>query len=255
MANPKYWEREIKIEPDEVFSSKVKRLLETLPKDIKTIADVGCGNGKITNELGKYFDVVGIDRSTQALKSVQTKKLQCSADDIKLGDNSIDLVFSSELLEHLEDQLLADTISELKRISKKYIYVTVPNNESIKKNFVECIHCETIFNKTYHLRSFSIEKFGELFPGYKILNHFTFGSKVREYNQTLEKVKHKYANPNSWIPPKWTSKGHRKTVCPKCSKEFEIPYKFNLISFICDKTNILISPKKNWQLFVIMEKK
>ena len=255
MANHKYWEREIKVEADEVFTHKVKRLLETIPGDVKTIVDVGCGNGKITNELGKHYDVIGVDRSSHALKSVTTKKLNCSAEDIKLEDNTVDLALSSEMLEHMEDQLLLDSIAELKRISKKYIYITVPNEETIEKNLVKCGKCNTIFNKTYHLRSFDILKFNELFPEYKILNHFTFGSKVRTYNTTLGKIKHKYANPDSWIPPNWTSKGHRITVCPTCSDEFEIPYKFSLLSYICDKINIIVSPKKEWQMFVVMEKK
>ena len=85
--------------------------------------------------------------------------------------------------------------------------------------------------------------------------HFTFGLKVRGYNSILENIKHTYSPSFAWIPRIWTDKGGRSTMCPECSIEIDIPYKFHFIAFLCDILNILMSPKKPYQLFVLLEKK
>ena len=42
--------------PDE---EKMDLILENIPEDTKTVIDIGCGNGVITNRLGRHFDVTG----------------------------------------------------------------------------------------------------------------------------------------------------------------------------------------------------
>ena len=58
------------------YLSAVDFILEEVQKDIKgidSIADVGCGDGRITKELTEKFDqsVVGIDYSERAIKLAQ----------------------------------------------------------------------------------------------------------------------------------------------------------------------------------------
>jgi len=255
MANPKYWEREWTQKLDNSFKTKIEKILGIIPDTVNSIVDVGCGNGVITNELGKKFEVMGVDRSREALSFVRTKKIESSCENIQLPTKSFDMVFSSELLEHLEDELLFQTISEFKRLTKKYILITVPNKENINKKLVQCPECGQIFNKTYHLRSLDIEKIKKYFPEFFILRYFTFGLKVRNYNNFLEKIKHNYSPSHAWIPKIWTNEGGRLSMCPECSTEFEIPFRFHFIAFFCDILNILMSPKKPYQLFVLMEKK
>lgn len=109
--------------------SKIEKIFEFMPEDVKTIMDIGCGDGTITNELAKKYDVTGVDRSKTALSFVKTKKILSSSEKIDVPDKSFDMVFTSELLEHLENEVFYVTIKEIKRISKKYIFLTVLNNE------------------------------------------------------------------------------------------------------------------------------
>jgi ubiquinone/menaquinone biosynthesis C-methylase UbiE len=255
MANPLYWERECRTTLNDHYSAKINKIRETIPKDIRSIVDIGCGNGVITNELAKYYDIVGIDRSELSLRQVKTKKIQASSDYLSLSDNTFDLVLCSEVLEHLEDDLFSRTVDELKRVSHKYIFITVPNNENINKALVRCPGCGHIFNKTYHLRRLNIGRFKKLFSEYAIVTHFSFGNRIRGYHRLLEKIKHTLAPADAWIPPKWTPDGYRETLCPKCSHEFNIGYRFNLIAFLCDTLNTLFSPKRKYQLFMLLEKK
>ena len=83
---------------EEDLKDKIIKVLDFLPEDVKTIVDVGCGNGAITNVIGKQYDITGVDRSKEALKHLKTKTVLASADNIPLPSASFDLVFSSELL-------------------------------------------------------------------------------------------------------------------------------------------------------------
>jgi len=236
------------------LKGKVTKVVQTIPSSVDSILDVGCGNGLITNILGQRFDVTAIDRSEQALKFVETKKIKASSDSIPLENESFDMVFSSELLEHLPDDVLNGTVNEFKRLSKKYIFITVPNNENPDKLSIECTKCGYKYNSPNHLRSFSIDKLKGLFLEYKLVNTFTYGKNVRYYNSNILKLKTRLSPSKSWIPYYWMPIDKRKTTCPSCEHTFENPYSFNLLSTGFDMLNLVISPKKPYWLFALFEK-
>ena len=237
------------------LKEKIEKIIECIPTNVSTIIDIGCGNGVITNVLGNIYEVLGVDRSENALKTVETEKISASSDAVPLPDKSFDLVLSSELLEHLNDEDLMGTVREIKRLSKKYIFITVPNDENPDKLSIKCPNCSYIYNSPNHLRSFNTNSFRVLFPEYNILNAFTFVKKVRYYNKAILKVKRKFTPHFSWIPYYWIPRNRRATICPKCEHEYEYPYRFNPIATFLDIFNIIISPKKHCWLFVLMEKK
>ena len=236
------------------LKEKIIKVFEFIPEDVQTILDVGCGNGVITNELGKKFNVTGVDRSKNALNYVTTKKINSSSDNIPVQDESFDMVFSSELLEHLEKSVFDNTISEFKRISRKYIFITVPNNENPDKIAIQCPSCGYLYNRPNHLRSFKLSDFNIIFPDYKILKSLEYGMKVRYYNKIILGLKKKLTPSNAWVPYYWIPKNNRNTICPKCEHEFEYLYRFNPISAGMDLLNIAISPKRPYWLFVLLEK-
>ncbi|HPS28159.1 MAG TPA: class I SAM-dependent methyltransferase, partial [Bacteroidales bacterium] len=91
--NKKYYEQyQWDVIDESGLSGKIQKILETIPQDVVSIIDIGCGNGIITNELGKKFTVLGVDRSANALTHVKTEKLQASSADIPLPDASYDMV-------------------------------------------------------------------------------------------------------------------------------------------------------------------
>jgi len=233
--------------------NKIEKIFELIPPDVKTIIDIGCGDGTITNKLAIKYEVTGVDRSANALKFVTTTKILSSSEKIDVPDKSFDMVFSSELLEHLEDKVFYSTIKEMKRISKKYIFLTVPNNETIEKGFIKCPNCGWIFNRAYHLRSINIHKIKAYFSEYRISKKLEFGSGKRGYNKFLLNIKHRFVPSQAWIPKYWTRNSLRKTMCPKCETAFTYQYRFNLLGFFCDTLNILFSPHKPYWLFVLLE--
>ena len=85
--------------------NKIEKIFELISSDVKTIIDIGCGNGAITNELAKKYKVTGVDRSANALKFVTTTKILSSSEKIDVTDESVDMVFSNELFKHLKDKV------------------------------------------------------------------------------------------------------------------------------------------------------
>ncbi len=237
----------------EKLKPKIEKILKLIPSDVKTIIDVGCGNGVITNVLAKKFDITGVDRSEKALSYVETSKIRASCDSIPAKSGNYDMAFSSELLEHLEDDVLKGTVAEMKRLSKKYILITVPNDENPNKLAIKCPECGLIFNRPNHLRNLNLEKCKSLFPEYKVVESFTFGNRVRYYQPAILSSKLKLSPSSSWIPYYWISKDKRKTICPRCVHPFTYKYRFNLIAFTHDIINVIVSPKKPYWLFVLFE--
>ncbi len=237
------------------LKEKVSKVLQTIPKDVHSIVDIGCGNGIITNVLHQQYDVTAVDRSAAALKFLKTKTIQASADSIPLEDASFDMVFSSEMLEHLEDEVLEKSVTEFKRLSKKYLFITVPNDENPDKLSIQCPDCQYIYNSPNHLRRFNTDDICHLFPEYQLLESFSFGKKVRYYQPSLLKLKKKFSPSSSWIPLYWMPKDKRNTSCPKCNHSFNYPYRFHPIAFLFDLLNVVSAPKKPYWLFVLLERK
>lgn len=100
---------------------------------IESVLDVGCGEGFTLKKLrekktGKKF--TGVDSSKEAIEIGKKENPDLNLQigdiyDLKFKDKSFDLVISTEVLEHLEDPERA--IKELKRVSKKYLLLSVPN--------------------------------------------------------------------------------------------------------------------------------
>lgn len=239
---------------DKKIMDKIDLIINSIPKEVKSIADIGCGDGTISNELNKHFNVIALDRSFNALKYVNADKAEASADQLPIKSNSVDLIFSSEMIEHLPEEIFSHAISEMKRICKKYIFLTFPNNENIEKQLVQCPKCNYNFNKSYHLRKLNSDIVKKIFFDYKIIIQFEYGLKVRDYHRVLSNLKHKISPPSAWIPSFWTPNRKRNTMCPNCDNEFEIPYRFNILAYSIDIFNIIISKKKPYQLCILLEK-
>lgn len=254
--NPTYYEKYNwdKANLDESLKRKIKKIREILPQGIHSIADIGCGDGTITQQIKNNHFIVGIDRSKTALMKVILPRILSSADQLAIKDNSFDLVLSSELLEHLEDDIFNSTLEEIKRISRKYILLTFPNAETIEKDFVKCPNCGNVFNKSYHLRKLTVQNITPHFKGYKIVTQFEYGKGKRRYKKWLLKIKHKFVSSESWIPNRWTSTTSRETMCPKCEMFFILNYKFSLLGFILDGLNTILSPFNPYWRFLLLEK-
>jgi SAM-dependent methyltransferase len=173
---------------DQALRRRARLIIENLDlKGNERVLDAGCGDGyylKLLHELYPNLELYGIDIDTKALavaninleKELKDKKIiiyERSINETEFKDNFFDAVFSTEVLEHVPDDLGA--VKEVKRVLKengKYIF-TVPNynfpfmwdplnwvlqnlfNAHIKSGFFA-----GIWNQ--HIRLYTIDKLVEL---------------------------------------------------------------------------------------------
>ncbi len=148
---------------------RIKQTSKIIPLDVESVADVGCGNGIFINYLKSKFKlkkVIAIDNSNAALKYVKTNKLKADISNLPINNNQYDLSVALEVIEHLDNNTYKIALKELSRISKKYIIISVPNEENLTNNFITCPQCKTTFSKSYHKRSYTIKKVKQLFNKY-----------------------------------------------------------------------------------------
>ena len=207
--SPIFWENGM-LEDD----NNRERIITTanlIPKDVKTLADIGCGNGVFLNYLKANkpeLHLTGIDRSEAALKFVQTDKQLGDISSLPFEDNYFDCVTCLEVIEHVPVPVYETALKELSRISKKYVIISVPFQEKIEDSYTKCPQCLTIFNYELHLRRYEKNTMENLLLNnkYKCINSQTLGDSSNYYGHNLFR---KIFYPEQIM--KWYS-----PICPVC---------------------------------------
>ena len=171
--NEKFWAGEMLQDPDNM--RRFEATAKLIPNDVKSIADVGCGNGVFVNYLSQLrpdIDITGVDRSNTALKYVKVKKQNAEIQQLPFNNKSFDCVSCLEVIEHLPQTIYHTSLAELARVSKKYIIISVPFNEKLEHSYNKCPGCKSIFNYELHLRNYSEDGMGNLLKefGFECIN-------------------------------------------------------------------------------------
>lgn len=98
----------------------------------RNVLDVGCGEGivyRAMRERGWIGQWTGFDYSAEAVEfakhaSPEADWRQASADEIPFPENSFDLVFSSQVFEHLPNP--EGPLRECARVAQKWLLLSVP---------------------------------------------------------------------------------------------------------------------------------
>jgi SAM-dependent methyltransferase len=177
----------------------------SIPSDVNKILDVGCWRGDFLNSLPDTYDKTGVDICSEPLKNVRGKTYACSIEELPFESESFDLVTCFEVLEHVPYNIFEKSISEIERVSKKYIAVSVPNRQMLKQAFVKCGHCGCLFNPDYHVRSFDSARLKTLFKNFKPISCIECGPLISDYPSAIN-----FLVPVIGVKPK------PNTVCPQC---------------------------------------
>ena len=130
------------------------------------ILDAGCGEGQLLSMLPKGNRLFGFDASEQRLDvRLAGDRADLSVQDIyrtTFPDRKFDVVFCSEVLEHLERP--SDALAELARICKPsgMVCFSVPYDENIQ--FETCVHCGKPTPLHGHLHRFDVESAKRVVP-------------------------------------------------------------------------------------------
>jgi 2-polyprenyl-3-methyl-5-hydroxy-6-metoxy-1,4-benzoquinol methylase len=109
--------------------------------DFRTVLDAGCGSGILVRRfLEKGYVARGIELSEWVVQSQCPDLLRDgivqvgSLVDLPYRDNSFDLVFSSDVLEHIPEELIPRVVSELVRVSRGAVFMSISLRPSSMNN-------------------------------------------------------------------------------------------------------------------------
>jgi len=128
-------------------------LIETLNLDNKTILELGCGNASMTKQLatnGSNRKIIACEvDQLQHKKNLNLNieniefKLN-SAQDIKLEDECIDMIFMFKSFHHIPYDLMKKALSEIKRVLKPngLVYISEPLFMGEQNELIAMFHDE-----------------------------------------------------------------------------------------------------------------
>ena len=105
------------------WTSLWHQLSEVMSKDVKSVIEVGPGNGLFTTVL-KHF---GYDVTTVDLADDLQPDIVADATNIPVSDDHADAVVAFQVLEHMPYEESLKAVHELGRIANRYLIISLPN--------------------------------------------------------------------------------------------------------------------------------
>lgn len=166
MNQDKVWEH-FQTEGLEKFSLSVPRL-DFLLRQARKIAgsrkirvlNIGVGDGWIEQKcMALGWETYALDPIERAIARVAAAGVRGKVGHIEaipFDDNFFDIVFCSEIIEHLSREQIQQGLSEVNRILKRegVLLGTVPFNENLFEGRVVCPDCGSVFHRIGHQQSF-----------------------------------------------------------------------------------------------------
>lgn len=222
------WQQGYEDNPEWVAKHRIMEAM--LPRGAKNILDVGCGNGSQGRLLSRHYSVTGIDRSEMALRQTGFTCLQAWSQTLPVAAKSFDAVWASQLLEHLPDSLLVQTVTDMKRTARHWLMVSVPYRENLRFRQCQCHSCRQSFHIYGHVQSFSLAKLQHLLEPCTLQSWAFCGPCDMAYYPVLLWIR-------QLLGKKWFSYPPAYPICPHCGHlEKEVWYG-NRIARFCDRLN------------------
>ncbi|AQS60357.1 methyltransferase domain-containing protein [Desulforamulus ferrireducens] len=140
------------------IDTAIMSFLSVLPNDAETILDIGCGPGLMSRRIPPFHKVLCMDIDEEIILPITKPKCLGDITNIPLEDKCVDLAMACDVIEHLTDDDIHKAISELERVSRKYIYLQVPFSESLAAGQIKCPNCENVWHVNHHKQSFTLKR-------------------------------------------------------------------------------------------------
>ena len=149
MADSYYQSRYTPSADRSIVWPEIVRFLQPYLGRASTVLDLGAGYSDFVNNVSAP-ERIAVDYSpaSAAFAAPGVRHIVTSADDLSQVTNaSVDVVFSSNLLEHLTDEQLGGTMKEIHRILKPATFITLQPNYRLAY--------KTYFDDPTHVKVFS----------------------------------------------------------------------------------------------------
>jgi SAM-dependent methyltransferase len=186
-----------------------------IPDDVKMVLDVGCGDGTLLSLVRQTQKAFGIDISFTALQRLHSGRgARASADALPFADRRFDCVMSTEMMEHLPEDVFLRSVVEMERLARSYIVISVPYHEDLARKRMRCTRCRTLYHMHYHLRAFELAGLENLFPSFSMSTYRFSGPQELFWPRWLLDFRQYLGRRWEWDP---------NAHCPQCGARQEQP--------------------------------
>lgn len=221
--------------------------LAMIPSDVSSTLDVGCGDGTLLHSMDSGLLGVGVDISYAALSLVKGgHRVLASSESLPFRESEFDLVMSTEVLEHLPPAVFEASCSELQRVAKRYVLISVPFHEDLAKKQARCPRCSHTYHIHMHLRSFDLSNLESIFPSYRLRKYRFSGPLERMFPSWLLKIRRQYGRRWEW---------DKISLCPQCGYRNTQPPRRSVISVTSSLVASLIGKRHPKWVSALYEKK
>jgi SAM-dependent methyltransferase len=167
------------LDADLYFSKQVGDALidlvaRAVPLRTARVLDYGSGPGYLVEKLVKSgITTAALDTSPASVAALQTRlgghskflgAVLSNAIHNPLADNTFDVIFFLETLEHLLPDQITPTLSEIRRLLHPggYLILTTPNQENLERSQHICPDCGARFHSMQHVTSWTADSVSEI---------------------------------------------------------------------------------------------
>lgn len=234
---------------------RVADLMGLLPSNIETALDIGARDGFISKLLAERLShVTALDLEQP---TIAHDRIHCVAGDVTaLGfpDASFDLVFCTEVLEHIPTNLLGMACNELSRVANRWVLIGVPYKQDIRVGRTTCQECGKNNPPWGHVNRFDESRLRTLFPAYEAVKMSFVGVANAGTNFISCLLMDMAGNPYGAYS--------QDESCVHCSATLKSPLKRNLLQKVLTRAafgarsaqTLFVKPHPNW-IHVLFEKR
>ena len=130
-------------------------LMRLVPDSGIHVLDVGARDGHFSTLLAdRFHQVTALDLETPKISSPRVTCVQGDVTQLQFADNTFDLVFCTEVLEHIRPEQLGVACRELARVSNDRLLIGVPYKQDIRVGRTTCQSCHKANPPWGHLSIF-----------------------------------------------------------------------------------------------------
>jgi ubiquinone/menaquinone biosynthesis C-methylase UbiE len=175
------------------------------------VLDYGCGAGHLLSIMlkepgGEFF---GLDFSPDSIEMTRNKcgnnpklkeLLLVKTLPVSFSDNMFDTITFIETIEHLQNNMLENTLAEIYRILKPggKVFITTPFDEDLEKHLAFCPFCKAEFHQMQHMQSFTVNGIKMLLEKHQFVIEYCKNIDLDKYQigifkYKIKKILHKCA--------------------------------------------------------------
>lgn len=167
--------KDLKYDSKERWISYWHQIDEILNLEPENVLEVGIGNGVVN----RYLKNAGVSITTLDIDERLKPDKVGSVLNIPFTDNEFSVVACFEVLEHIPFKQFIDALKELKRVSNRYILLSMPDRSRVYKFFLHVPHKKDV------KKLFRVPRINKLSHRFDGQHYWEIGKK----NYPLKKVK------------------------------------------------------------------